>query len=199
MLFYVLETHLTDAALGLHWFEGAQASVRTLHERLSGERESGRARGPNDVPPEYENREPILHAHTVLFAMDGISKTLGKLALNPLSTSATGAALVEFREALPNLLEVRNSAHHLEDRSRGLDRAGNPIELRPLVDGPFDAPGGALMLGNLLNDALVYTLNDGRAGRLEISRETVEVGRQAIQATIDSFTWIGSGRDSPPT
>src|SRR5271167_2713748 len=74
------------------------------------------------TPDEYLRRLPFIHAHTVLFALDGVSKALAVLAKTPDLPPGAAFASDAFTTALPSVVEIRNSAHHVEDRARAKGR-----------------------------------------------------------------------------
>lgn len=149
------------------------------------------------MPDGYQFRLPFLYAHTVLYALDTISKTVEVLADMELPQGVADASHA-FSAALPDLVQVRNSAHHMEDRARGLDSRRKPLVLQPIDNGAISAPsGGALALSNLNGNLLGYTVSDGRHGEVEISAASVAAARTAIQGVLDALSWSGSPRIVP--
>lgn len=159
----------------------AVASIRVLEERAA----SG------DWPLSYESQLPIIHAHTVLFALDGVRRMLSIMADQGVSPGI-GTALKDFDARLPQLTQVRDSAHHREDRSRGMKKGNKPLNLKPVVTGGIHAPhGGALVIAGLANESLQYTGADGETYLLPITDQTVKDAADAIQAAINSLPWSG--------
>jgi hypothetical protein len=149
------------------------------------------------LPQEYENRLVFIHAHTVIYALDAIGKTLDKLT-EMSNLPGVAAARDGYRTALPDLVPVRDSAHHTEDRARGLDKKGHPLKLQPINNGMFNAAEGtALILSALNDDKLGYTTNDGHYGEIEVSINSVEAAQTAIQQTFDAFSWRGPAHTVP--
>jgi hypothetical protein len=91
------------------------------------------------LPDSYEHRLPLIHAHTVVYALDAIGKILDILAKMELPPGVTDARN-GYRSALPHLVAVRDSAHHTEDRARGLGRNQKPLDLQPMNNGSINAP-----------------------------------------------------------
>jgi len=138
------------------------------------------------MPYGYTRRLPFIFAHTVVYALDAISKTIGVLAkTSGLPNSDIQKAYDDFKAALPNLLLVRNSAHHVEDRARGLGKGQVPLQT------PF------LSISNLIDNRLNYTVEDGSQGEVEITKNSVEVAQQAIQQTFNALSWSGPSWDAP--
>lgn len=149
-------------------------------------------------PPEsYKQRLPIIHAHTVVFALDNIGKTLEVLARIDGLPSGVATAQDGYRTDLPDLVKVRDSAHHTEDRARGLDRKGRPLVLQPVDNGVVSAPNGFVGLSNLFNNRLGYTASDGHYCEVEVSAQSVAAGQTAIQRVLDAFSWRGPARTAP--
>lgn len=149
------------------------------------------------VPDAYQHRLPFIHAHTVVYALDSIGKTLDTLAGISGLPAAVTAARDGYRAALPDLVHVRDSAHHVEDRARGLDRRGRPLVLQPVDNQMFKAPNGMLGLSNLNGNKLGYTTSDGHYRETEISANSVHAAQAAIQQTLDAFSWRGPTRTVP--
>lgn len=199
---------LVELGMGVerHWRAQAQEQPETPEEqRASSEQirfEAGRLvsrlrQEVGHVPAEYQHRLPFIHAHTVLYALDGVSKVLRRLTQMPGLPDGVSLASRTFASKLPSVVEIRNSAHHLEDRARGLGRNGKPLELRAIDNNIAKAPGGILLLSALNGNRLGYTLNDGFYGEVEVSEGSVDVARSAIQQAIDSFEWRGPRRAAP--
>ena len=145
-----------------------------------------------EVPREYMHRLPLLYAHAFLYALDGIIKTLAVLADEPGLSPNIAQASVALEQSLSSVRGVRDSAHHLEDRARGLDRHRRPLNLQPIMNNAINAPrGGVVALGNLNRDLLGYTTADGSHQEVEISKGTLHLAQQAIQQVIDSLQWRG--------
>jgi hypothetical protein len=149
------------------------------------------------LPDSYEHRLPFIHAHTVVYALDGIGKALDQLAgISGLPAGVT-AARDGYRAALPELVAVRDSAHHTENRAQGLDRRGQPLVLQPISNQMIEAPNGALVLSSLNGNKLAYTASDGYYKEAEISPKSVKAAQDAIQQTIDAFSWKGPAHLTP--
>jgi hypothetical protein len=149
------------------------------------------------VPDGYEARLVFIYAHAVVFALDNISKTLGVLADMQVPPGVI-AARDAYEQALPDLVHVRDSAHHTEDRVRGLDKKKRPLVLQPVDTRVISAPGGrVLAISGLADNRLGYTASDGNYREVEISAQSVAVAQAAIQQTIDAFSWHGPSETVP--
>jgi hypothetical protein len=172
-------------------------AIMDVHETadLQARREQWAA---GQVPAGYEDRLPFIYAHTVVFALDNIGKTLHALAGMPGVPAGVATARDGYGQALPDLIDVRDTAHHLEDRARGLDRRRNPLVLQPVNNGFIHAPnGGFVGLGNLNHNRLGYTASDGHYREVEVSAQSVTAAQTAIQQALDAFSWRGPGRTAP--
>jgi hypothetical protein len=176
-LLRLLEFHLADAAIGLHLYQHHQL-VPDLWSPDELKHVQGCAHGHANVA--YTYRVACVHAHTVLYALDGIQKALDKLAGIP----GVPARLTEVRDAyqeeLPSVVPVRNSAHHREDRVTGVGSRNRRLD-----------PHDLLITARLGPTTLGYTLGDGSYGEVEISRESVGLAWAAIQYAIEAFPWRG--------
>jgi hypothetical protein len=152
----------------------------------------------DEMPRDYAFRLTFIHAHTVLYGLDGVEKTLGILAREqPALPSEVSEAHAEMLRRLPTVKLVRDSAHHLEDRARGLGRREQPLSMKPVNTEIFDAPEGALILNTLLNDKLGFTGSDGEFHEIKISAASIHVAREAVQKVIDALAWRGPSKIFP--
>jgi len=177
----VCETHVNDAAVGLALFAAAIPPP-----------------APEGWPRGYAFRLPFIHAHTVLYALDGVEKALHVLARVQGLPGAVAGASGSFKSQLPTVRAVRDSSHHLEDRARGLDRDGKPLSLKPVTTMGISAPnGGMLGTDNLHGNCLAFTGSDGEYHQVEISAASVAVAQTATQQVIDALPWRGPDRTVP--
>jgi hypothetical protein len=151
-----------------------------------------------EVPRSYRDRFPFLYAKAFTYALDTIAKTLRTLRNLEGAPRAAGAACDAFDQAFPQLVHVRNSAHHPEDRVRGKGPKGQPIALQPLVNDVINAPGGGvLVVDQLINNRYGGTLADGSYGEVEVSLRSATLAQHAVQAALDAWPWRGWPRTEP--
>jgi hypothetical protein len=167
-------------------------------KRIEGERELTRRRWAlGELPRSVAHHLPFLYARAFLFALDSIEKLLNVLSESPVPTAAADAA-GHLVAAVPGVRQVRDTAHHQEDRIRGLDRRGKPLDLKPIDSGGIHAPGGALVLNNLNGTRYGCTVEDGRFVEVEVTPASLIAARDAIQEVLDSVSWRHNERRRSP-
>lgn len=150
------------------------------------------------VPAEYLQKAVFVAAKAFLYSLDGIGKTLTVVAKLSGVPDAVKSHRDTFYTSLPTLTGVRDSAHHLEDRVRGLDRNRRPLTLKPVTNDMVHAPGGGALIINCLNgNQFGSTMGDGEYGEVEVSCATMRVAQNAIQGALNAFTWKGPRRYQP--
>jgi hypothetical protein len=157
-----------------------------------------RAWDAGHVPTAYTRRLPFIHAHTFVFALDGIIKALEKIAAMPCAPTAAKTACADLKAALPDVVDVRDSAHHVEDRARGKGRGGRKLPNQPVSSHGIEAPGGGVVvMDHLYGSHLAYTVASGHLRDVEVSDSTLAVAQRAVQAMLDAFSWQGPPRTVP--
>lgn len=146
------------------------------------------------LPGSYQERIIYLHAHSYLYALDSFEKLLQVLI-----EYFRGAEKHhrEFKAVFPDLTWVRNSAHHVENRSRGLDNKGKWMVLKPMKGPLVHAGGGVLILSCLLGNRLQYTMQDGALGEVEVSERQLSEVVRIFQELLDGLPWAGRPRLRP--
>jgi len=135
------------------------------------------------VPGVLVGRSVHIFAHSFLYALDGFEKKLVELKLDCPNKERLDEAQRIFSEASPHCEKVRNSAHHREDRLQGF--------LSKKMKNRRESFNQALYIGNLIDDSIEYTIEDG-------SRKLVLISDSVVNAMIDSmlmvysaYTWSG--------
>jgi hypothetical protein len=204
------QNRAAEAALVAH-FEGQLAPDVPPEERWRlGEQireqariEAKRARWQaGQLPDAYAHRLPFLHAKSCLYSLDTIAKAIRALARMPGLPAGVTRAQAEFESRFPALVAIRDSAHHPEDRVRGV-RGGpggreTPIVTQPILSNLIHAPGGGVMVLDMLNNNRYGgTLADGTLGEVEISVNTVASAQQVVQEVLNAFSWRGPRQHKP--
>jgi hypothetical protein len=149
------------------------------------------------LPESYTRRMPFIHAKSCLYALDTMGKALKQLARLPSAPAEVMQSYADFGTAFPTLVDVRDSAHHAEDRVQG-KRYKARINLQPVANSVVHAPAGGVLIGDMLNgNSYGSTLGDGTYGEVEISPSTVAYARDIVQRVLDAYVWHGPKEHSP--
>lgn len=143
------------------------------------------------LPRSYLHKIPFIHAHTFIYAVDSFGKYLEVLQEYNEVPEEIGKCAKEFDRLLPSVRKIRNSALHIEDRSRGY---GPPWEKKK---GKKMEIQGSLGLSNLEGNTLCYTIDDGSYQRVEISSNVLEILVSLANQILASFEWSGPARIEP--
>lgn len=143
------------------------------------------------LPRAYLHKLPFIHAHTFVYAVDSFGKYLEELKAYDGMPEQVSHCVDEFNRLLPTVRKIRNSALHIEDRSRGYGpqwdkKKGKKMELQ-----------GFLGLSNLEGNFLCYTIDDGSYQKVEISSEVLNILVQIANYLLASFQWNGPARVEP--
>jgi hypothetical protein len=142
------------------------------------------------MPAYLERHLPFVHAQSFLYALDTIRKVLTILSQNPSFPDAVRHQEKILRDALPSLTPLRDTAHHPEDRARGLKKSGKRTKLKPVKNALFNFQnGGVLALGNFIGDKYGSTTADGHDTEIEVSSATLTTVHTCVQAVIDALPW----------
>ncbi|QSZ47244.1 hypothetical protein [Arthrobacter sp. D5-1] len=142
------------------------------------------------VPHTYTRIQPFLHAQSFIYALDTIQKGLKLINRSRTATAEARSALGSFERAFPELVHVRDSAHHREDRARG-KRRNSLIDLQA-DETPISSGGVALFGRTLVGNKYGGTLGDGRYGEVEISHQSLRIVQTIVQLVLNSYEWRGA-------
>lgn len=149
------------------------------------------------VPSDLKNKLIFIHAKTFLYALDNFEKQFKKLLKNETIPKSSNSLHIKLIDHFPNLRELRNSAHHQEDRIRG-EKYGKKIKLKPISNRLVHAPnGGVLIMDSLNGDNYGGTLGDGSFGEVEVSMDSMIKLQSILQEFINSLEWKGSKEHLP--
>lgn len=142
------------------------------------------------LPDSYKHRMPFLHAKSFVYAMDMIERSLSQL-MRLSSIPDLTAIQKSWADAFPDLVHVRDSAHHAEDRVRG-KRYDKPLPNKPVMNDAVHAPHGGVLIVDMLNENRYGgTLGDGSYGEVDLSVDSLRIAGQVVQAVLSAFTWTG--------
>ena len=152
------------------------------------------------LPTEHHAKIPFLHARSFLYALDSFDRHLEVLSKE--NGVPDSLALLHARVAIefPDLRGVRNTAHHKEDRGRGLGSGRNPqpMTLAPVENGAVSAPaGGVLMLDMLNGSNYGSTMASGHYGEVPVTAESMEKLQEILTAVLTAFRWTGPRELTP--
>jgi hypothetical protein len=187
----VIEHTFLDAVASLSLYQAARTNSAVSRHR-TGASPAGPCPscGAQRLPSHLEQHLPFLHAQSFLYALDTIGKVLTVLAKYPSIPDAVRNQENTFRESLPSLTSLRDTAHHPEDRARGLKKSGKRIKLKPVENAFLHfSEGGVLVLGNFIGDKYGSTTADGRYAEIEVSIATLTTVHACLQATINALPW----------
>ena len=129
-----------------------------------------------EVSP-YERCLNGLYAKTFVFALHGIEKLLYRLTVEPNAPNEIKRLYDEYRDLFGQLKHIRDSAIHIEDRGRGVTRRQQPLDTHIIV------------LGGFIERRFTFTGEDGNQYEIEISDSTLNMAKEIIQKTINSYGW----------
>lgn len=180
--------------LGVHSYENYDEIRAEVDARLRKEKWNNGV-----IPLNHRHRFVFLYAKSFLYALDTIDKFLKVLSEEDGAPEIIKKLHAKIVDEFPNLRGVRNSAQHLEDRARGLGAGKVPklLELQPMDNGFYVAPQGALMLSNLNDTRLGYTMSNGHYGEVDISEESMSKITTILQEVYNSFPWKGFPQHLP--
>lgn len=142
-------------------------------------------------PRNFIWNRPLVYARMFVFALDTFECLLKVLQEDPKVPQQVSVAFEDMRRKFPNLRGIRNSAHHLEDRARGIATYKRKIDLKPMQSGGINAPGGALVLSALHGTVYGYTMENGFYGEIDVSPQTMLVLKSILDVVLSSFAWKG--------
>jgi hypothetical protein len=149
------------------------------------------------APHRYLHRLSFLHAKSFLYSLDTAEKALEQLTQIPGVPDQVQLELAQFRQPFPGLKDVRDSAHHVEDRVQGKAR-NKKLHLLPIESSAISAPaGGALVVDMLNGDRYGGTIADGSYAEVDVTEASLVAVQGMIQRVLDAFTWRGPSRHSP--
>lgn len=153
-----------------------------------------------EQPREFEHNLPFIYARAFLYALDSFDKFLRVLSREEGVPAIVEELHGQLGNAFPDLRRVRNTAQHLEDRSRALGAGSNPqpLDLKPVKNNMVNAPNGGVLILNSLNGSKYgSTMADGHYGEVDVSPESMERLQNILQNTLDAFDWHGPKQHEP--
>lgn len=150
------------------------------------------------MPKEFEYNLALLYARAFLYALDAFDKLLKVLSQEKNVPEVISELHKKIADLFPNLRGVRNTAQHLEDRSRGLGKNNKPLDLKPIENNFIKAPNGGVLILNSLNGSKYYsTMVDGHYGEVDVSYESMEHLQNILNDILGAFKWRGRKEYKP--
>jgi len=142
------------------------------------------------LPSSYAHKIPFIHAHSFVYAIDSFGKFLEELCEYGDLPGNFQAFQDEFNDKLPMVRKVRNSALHIEDRSRRYaslsdKKKGKRMTVR------------FLGLSNLEGNQICYTIDDGSYQKVTISVQTLAVLVDILTKVLSALPWKGPAQLHP--
>ena len=130
----------------------------------------------------YEECLNLLYAKAFVFALHGIEKLLQHLCDKSMHPPSEIQKLYDdYMSSFGQLKHIRDSAIHIEDRGRGVNRKQEPI------------PTHILVIGGFIDNCFTFSGEDGKPYGVEISEATLKTAKSIIQRIIDSYQWSNIG------
>jgi hypothetical protein len=140
------------------------------------------------------HRAKAMYAREFVFALDYFAKELSLMAKDPAAPVMLKTELENFKARVPDIVEMRNSLHHQEDRIRGRREHDQPIQPQSIDVPGVMTKGGVVFVGvNLLESKVSCTAADGRFVQIDISTTTLEEMIGTLQRVIDALPWQSGG------
>lgn len=141
------------------------------------------------LPESFKSYTQFMYARSFLYAFDNFERFLAMMSMAAGAPARLSEIHLEIAKAFPNLREVRNTQHHLDDRFRGIGARKKPIELKHSENTLFN--GKILALTNLNGSNFGSTMADGHYGEVDISVKSMETLQHILTAVLNSFEWNG--------
>lgn len=150
-----------------------------------------------ELPETFKSYERNIYAKAFLFALDTIFETLKKLAGEPGVPDSVREICNDALGLFPDLREIRNSAHHLEDRVRFVGDHGKPIRIKPFETTTVKSTGKTMVIGMIEGCNYGFTKGDGKFGSIPVSPETLSKIQKVVQDVYEAFKWKGTKEHMP--
>lgn len=133
----------------------------------------------------YERPSPYdAHLNTILakhlvYSLDSIRNIINKLCKKCDPPPQVLPIYEEYKRRFGHLKFIRDSAIHIEDRSRGVNKNGLPLG------------ANIISLSNFVNNTYCFTGDDGNEYGIDITEETIRQAHEILQKIVDSYGWHG--------
>lgn len=150
------------------------------------------------LPFALESVKVFIFARAFIYALDSFDKFLHALCEEVGLQQSVRDCRREIATAFPDLRGVRNSAHHPEDRTRGLGTGGKVIDLKPVNNELVRGEGVKLLAMNcLIGNRYGATMADGHYGEVEVSPDSMQKLQAILEKVLQGFKWSGAKQHEP--
>jgi hypothetical protein len=143
------------------------------------------------LPNKLMGQAPLLHARSFLYSFDAFYKMLGVFELIAGAPAELKQIRASMEQAFPDLIQIRNSAHHMEQRVQGKAHAKD-IKPQPLKDAAGNDTNVLMyVVDSLEGDVYVASSANGQIGRFPIQAAALGVLYETLQRVLLAFQWEG--------
>jgi hypothetical protein len=144
---------------------------------------------------------PKIFARTYVLALKRAWGAIQQLKEIPSVSPQAKAALDQLKAAFPNLVSVRNTSAHIEERAAGKGKVGGPTQKfvphAVNVPGIIAAPGMAIFLEILNGDDFASTGADGSYACVPVTTASFDQFVRIYQEFVDKLPWNGPPHTVP--
>jgi len=130
-------------------------------------------------PSPYDAHLNTILAKHLVYSLDSIRNILNKLCKKCDPPPQVLPIYEEYKSRFSYLKFIRDSAIHIEDRGRGVNRSGLPLRVN------------IISLSNFVNNTYCFTGNDGNEYRIDMTEETIRQAYVLLQKIVDAYEWTG--------
>lgn len=186
--------------LTFHETNYAQLAVITTLQNVDVAYASQSDQQSQPLPREVVALIPSMYARNFLYSIDTIGCLLRVLVDDPrISTYKEDLEKIneQLEKDFENYREMRNTAHHIEDRFRALQGQWKKtsIQVQPSQIGAMHSTG--ITLGHFNGTTYSTLLNDGSHGHIDLTVDSVTKLQAIVQRIFDVFPWYGVGFTYP--
>ncbi|MBO3270740.1 hypothetical protein [Hymenobacter defluvii] len=146
------------------------------------------------APRQFISSEIRIYANAFLFAFDSFYKALKILLECSARKNELAKPVAALETAFPDIVAIRNSAHHMEDRVRGLHgihtKKSIPLVETLLDDNLISVKG--VTVAAVIGTKYGNTLTDGRLAMIDVSEASMQKLQSIYQEVINCFEWSGT-------
>jgi hypothetical protein len=125
----------------------------------------------------YTRSLNYIYAKSFVYSLDSIFKILNVLSNQPNFPNPAKDLKSQYEVYFGKLKHIRDSAAHIEDRGRALDKNLKKISSTIIILGAFN------------ERRFEFTCSDGKCYGIEVSESTLLSAHKIIQSIIDSYNW----------